>query len=485
MNNYDLEKTNSAISKIKANEIAEAQTILSKINNSKSYFNAALALEKMNKLDLAIEYYDKSIKIDDKYFPAFINKSKLIEKKGNILLAIECLNNALKIKINLHYITYYNLGNLYSKILNYKIALKFFIKSYKLNKENLHALHNIGNILEELGKFKFSLNVYNELINKAEKRNITNNFPKTLLNRSLLLIKLGNYKDGFKDYEQRWLTSEFVNRKKNFGVETWKKDQNISGKTLLVYNEQGLGDTIYFFGCLKELIKKNIKVIFLIQKSLKDLYQNIDKEITIISNEDKLPKFDYSISLLSLPYYLDIDEKKIENLRVKLKPEKELISSWRSILSKNKKNIGISWKGGIDNTKKLRSIELKKISKIFNQYKNINFYCLHHEYNDNELKILDNYSNVFYYIGDKMNFSNVSALCFNLDLTITIDTSIAHISCATGTETWILLKKNPPWLFPINYNTSLMYPSAKYLKQDRFNDWDSVVEKISLDLKNL
>lgn len=485
MSNYNLKKTTLAISKIKQDKIDEAEIILSELNNSKSYFSAAIELEKINNLDFAIEFYDKSIEIDENYLPAFVNKSKIIEKKGNIISAIKCLESSLNIKTNLHYITYYNLGLLYSKILNYKIALKFFIKSYKLNRDNIISLHNIGNILEEIGKFNFSLGIYNKLIDEANKKNIISKFPKTILNRSLLLIKLGNYKDGFKDYEHRWLTPEFVNRKKNFGVETWKKDQNISGKTLLVYNEQGLGDTIYFFGCLKKLIKKNIKVIFLIQKSLKDLYQNIDKEITIISNEDKLPKFDYSISLLSLPYYLDIDEKKIENLRVKLKPEKELISSWRSILSKNKKNIGISWKGGIDNTKKLRSIELKKISKIFYQYKNINFYCLHHEYNDNELKILDNYSNVFYYIGDKMNFSNVSALCFNLDLTITIDTSIAHISCATGTETWILLKKNPPWLFPINYNTSLMYPSAKYLKQDRFNDWDSVVKKISLDLKNL
>ena len=178
MSDNNSEKKNLVIIKIRENKIDEAESILSEIKDPKSYFNAAIVLEKMNKLDLAIEYYDKSIKIDGKYFPAFINKSKLIEK-GNILLAIECLNNALKIKINLHYITYYNLGNLYSKILNYKIALKFFIKSYKLNKENLHALHNIGNILEELGKFKFSLNVYNELINKAEKRNITNNFPKT------------------------------------------------------------------------------------------------------------------------------------------------------------------------------------------------------------------------------------------------------------------------------------------------------------------
>ena len=100
-------------------------------------------------------------------------------------MAIQCLNDALKIKINLHYITYYNLGNLYSKLLDYKNALRFFIKSYKLNKANLHSLHNIGNILEEKGKFKSALKTYNHLINEAKNKNIINNFPKTLLNRSL------------------------------------------------------------------------------------------------------------------------------------------------------------------------------------------------------------------------------------------------------------------------------------------------------------
>ena len=483
-NNY-LEKTNLAIVKIKENKFDEADAILSEISNPKSYFEAAIALEKISKLDLAIKFYDKVIEIDSNYFPAFINKSKLIEKKENILSAIQCLNHALKIKTNLHYITYHNLGDLYSKLLDYKKSLKFFIKSYKINKDNLHSLHNIGNILEELGKFKFSLKDYNLLINEAKNKNILNNFPKTLLNRSLLLIKLGNYKDGLRDYEHRWLTPEFVNRKKNFGVETWKKGQNISGKTLLVFNEQGLGDTIYFFGCLKELVKKNIRVVFLIQKPLKNLFKNINKKISVIYNETELPKFDYSISLLSLPYYLDIDEKKIENLRIKLEPEKELVSDWKSILSKKKMNIGISWKSSQEKQSKYRTIDFSLITNLFTEHKNINFYCLHHEYEDNEKSILNKFKNVNYYLGDKMNFSNTSALCKNLDLVISSDTSISHISCATGTKTWIISRKNPSYLCPINSDKSLMYPTAKYFKQDKFNDWAGVVKKVSLDLKKL
>ena len=485
MDNNQLKQFDKAIKKIKEKKLQESEKILSKINNSKAYYNAALTAEKINNLELAIKFYDNSIQLNSKYFEAIINKSKVFEKLGKINSAIECLKDATKIKSDFHYITYYNLGNLYSKLLDYKKALKFFIKSYKKNKDNLHSLHNIGNILEEIGKFRFSLKAYNKLINKAQSKNMINNFPKTLLNRSLLLVKSGNYKDGLKDYEYRWLAPEFKNRKKNFGVETWKKGQNILGKTLLVFNEQGLGDTVYFFGCLNELIKKDIKVIFLIQDSLKDLFKNIDKKITVISDEKNLPKFDFSISLLSLPYYLDIDEKKISKIRYKLNPKRKLISNWSKIISKKKKNIGISWKGGIDNTKKTRSISLKKISQVFNQNQNLDFYCLHNEYNEQEIKILDKYNNVFYYLGDKMNFSNTSALCYNLDLTITIDTSIAHISCVTGVETWILLRKNPAWLFPFNKKKSLMYPTAKYFRQDKFNCWNDVINKVSFKLKKL
>ena len=82
MSNSDLEKTNLAIVKIKENKIDEAEAILFKIKNPKSYFNAAIILEKMDKLDLAIKFYNSSIEIDSNYFPPFINKSKLIEKKG-------------------------------------------------------------------------------------------------------------------------------------------------------------------------------------------------------------------------------------------------------------------------------------------------------------------------------------------------------------------------------------------------------------------
>ena len=71
-----------------------------------------------------------------------------------------------------------------------------------------------------------------------------------------------------------------------------------------------------------------------------------------------------------------------------------------------------------------------------------------------------------------MNFLNTSALCKNLDLVISGDTSI--LSCATGTKTWIITRKNPSWLCPINSNKSI---TAKYFKQD-FNDWSGVIKKV-------
>ena len=83
MNNTNLEKKNLAIVKIRENKIDEAETILSKIKDPKSYFNAAIFLEKMNKIDLAIKFYDSSIKIDPNYFPSFINKSKRKKRKYN------------------------------------------------------------------------------------------------------------------------------------------------------------------------------------------------------------------------------------------------------------------------------------------------------------------------------------------------------------------------------------------------------------------
>ncbi len=484
MNNFKLEKFNEAIHKIKEKKIKESEKILSDINNSRAYYNAALASEKINNLDLAIKFYDNSIKLNPNNYQSFVNKSKVIEKKGNIISAIECLESATKIKSNLHFITYYNLGNLYSKIFKYSLSMKYYKKSYKLNKNNLLSLHNIGNIYEELGNFKMSLKVYDQLINEARKKKLINKFPKTLLNRSMLLVKMSKYKEGLKEYEYRWFTPEFINRKKNFGVETWNKSQNITGKTLLVFNEQGLGDTIYFFGCLKELIKKDIKVIFLIQKPLENLFKNFNKKICVISDEKKLPKFDYSISLLSLPFYLDLDKKKISNIRINIKPEKKLENYWNSILSK-KNNIGISWKGNQSKEAKLRTIGLEKISLIFKQHPNLNFYCLHHEYSDEEKKYLKKYKNVNYFLGNKMSFSNTLALCNNLDLVITIDTSVAHISCVTGTKTWILSKINPSWLFHVNSNKSIMYPSAKLYKQSEFNNWDDVVDNVSLKLKKL
>lgn len=150
-----------------------------------------------------------------------------------------------------------------------------------------------------------------------------------------------------------------------------------------------------------------------------------------------------------------------------------------------KKNIGIAWKGGQFKEGKLRSIELRKINLLFEQHPNLNFYCLHHKYTNDEIKNLNKYKNIKYFTGKKMDFSNTFALCRKLDLVLTIDTSIAHISCVADIETWILTKKNPAWLFHVNSDKSLMYPSAKLYKQTKFNYWDDVIKRVSLDLDKL
>ena len=447
------------------------------------YFNFANLFRLKKEYKKSINYYEKILEKSPNNFYALNNRCLVKKEMKNYQSAIQDFKYLINLNTNLSYIAIFNLGDLYLEINKFKLAYNCYKKSIKLRPNYFPALVNISNILFDLEKYKWAKNLYDKAINFAYKTNNKDKINQIKYNRSLLLLKNGDYKNGWKDYEFRWFSKSFINRYNKIFDPYWKKDNNIANKTLLIFNEMGLGDEIHFSMFVPELLKKNINVIFQVSNPLYELYKNFHSKIKVIKQNDLLPKFDFSISIMSLPYYLDLDKNNFPRPKKFLFADKKKVSLCNNKLSKSKLKIGFVYSGSNKNpSNKFREINIKKFSKLFTKNEDCDFFNLSNDNSTEDIAYLKNFKNVYVYSKNEMNFENTASLCMNLNLVITVDTSIAHLSGALGVKTWILLSKNSDWRWLISKKDNIWYENVQLFRQKKLFQWEIVLNEIMQSL---
>jgi len=112
----------------------------------------------------------------------------------------------------------------------------------------------------------------------------------------------------------------------------------------------------------------------------------------------------------------------------------------------------------------------------------VSWISLKNELSEVDKSTLHNNSLILDFADDLQDFSDTAALIECLDLVITVDTSVAHLSAALGKKTWVLLPYTPDWRWQLERDDSPWYPSIKLYRQPSIGDWTSVLEKVKLDL---
>ncbi len=392
------------------------------INNT---FKCYVLLRDLENSDL---YYDKARKIDENYIEFKHTKAKYLILKNQIAEAIEILRENIdkpRFLVTL-IVLYFNLGR---------------------NEEGKKLL------IQSKAKMEKDPNYYNYL--------------------GLRLLYEGNFKDGWRFYEHR------NSKKFDFFKETkeWSGEK-IENKNIVVFNEQGLGDSIQFSKYLIPLCKIAKKVTFVTKDSIKYLFKDELENLTIETIENcKNNKFDAKIALGSLVKFF-FKEKfgKNENLIIS---NKELDLEWKKKIPHDKLNIGISWSGSFNGPNEpYRSIPLQKLKKLLSL--DVNFYCLQNEIWDRDLDFFKS-SNLINCGEYKLN--EIASIIQNLDLVITSDTSLLHLSASLNKQTWGILSLYPDWRWG-EFNKINPYSSLKIFKQKSFNNWSEIEELIVTELQS-
>ncbi|HPN36958.1 MAG TPA: tetratricopeptide repeat protein [Melioribacteraceae bacterium] len=366
---------------------------------------------------------------------------------------------------------YINLGIIYGKRKKYKDAVSFLLTALSIKPNNYNICYNLAYAYQELGVIDKAIYYYGLSVKYKP------DYANSYFNRSLLYLLTGKYEEGWNDYYEWGYKSGDLTKRALEGIE-WN-GENLRNKTILIYCDQGYGDTINFIR-YAQFIKMNGAYIFVeVPKCLQKLFLNfnsIDK--LIIKEETSLPKTDYYSSIFKLAKFFYANTDKQINFPY-LYPTKREVNKWKQFLGDNKKlKIGFVWKGNpIPEINNKRHIELHYFYKLF-AIKNTEWYSLHPEKNIEITIAKEKFSNVLDLTKNITNFNSTAALICNLDFVVSIDSAVAHLSGALNKTVLLMLNFMPDWRWGLWGNTTNMYPSAKIFRQKEIGNWEMVINEI-------
>ena len=310
------------------------------------------------------------------------------------------------------------------------------------------------------------------------------NHVEAHVGRAITWLLLGDFAHGWREFEWRWKTSQgrAMQERKGFSQPPWLGAEDIAAKTILLHSEKGLGDTLQFCRFAKHVHGLGATVLLQVQEALVEVL-DLDGVAQIHADTRQPPPFDVHCPLLSLPMALKVELATIPAEKY-LRAPPASAARWRAKLGeRSKPRVGLVWRGDpnnpIDHRRSLTLAQLLPHLPDRHQYMSLQM-----ELNESERGIVAAYSLNFRQ-SQEMNFVETAALCECLDLVISVDTSVAHLSAALGQKTWILLPFNADCRWLLDRSDSPWYRSAKLYRQERSGDWGSVLTRVAADLNRL
>ncbi len=443
--------------------------------NPRYIYNVGLALFDQGDFDRAKEYFQKCLAIDPSIPEAHNNLGACSLKLHDPLVALNHANRA--IELNPDYAeAWSNRGNAFNDLKRHDEALASHERSIELNPDYAEAWSNRGNAFNDLRRHEEALASYDRSIE------LKPDYAKAHWNKSLVLLRCGFFEEGWKLYEWRWQLDSSTSLRRDFIQPLWRGEQPIAGRTILLHAEQGLGDTIQFYRYVKLVALRGAKVIVEVQKPLVGIFKTLGGSITVVAKGDVLPKFDYHCPLLSLPLAFKTDLNSISADIPYLCPDNKKLQEWSIKVGLKKQiRIGIVWGGSREHKNdKNRSICALAMSKLLTD--NFEWFSLQKEYRDGDRQMLER-SKVYDYSNVLLDFSDTAALLSQLDLVISVDTSVAHLAGAMGKPTWVMLPYIPDFRWLWDREDSPWYPSMRLFRQPAPGDWSPVIYNVSSALR--
>jgi Flp pilus assembly protein TadD len=435
----------------------------------------ALLYLTLGRLDEAEQYCNQVLSFDPADAVMYNCLANVKQEQGDYAAAEVAYQTALQHGAGKAEI-YANLGNLFHAKGDFQQSLDWYKKSLALVPDSAATLASLGFLYFRYARFDEARDCFDQALQLEPDNHAVR------WNRALLLLLLGEFRQGWQDYESRFKTVDTIRQfgRRHSDKPRWT-GENIKDKTLLVYAEQGLGDTLQFCRYLP-LIKERVgRLVFECQLPLSGLMKSLEGVDQLITPGEEM-EYDVQIPLLSLPGLLSTDFENMPAEVPYLQADAEHLSKWHGIINGSGLKVGLVWAGnpkGLND--KRRSFDLQTLAPLA-ELENVTFYSLQKGEAGEQLRnppagleIID--------LGPQLeDFSDTAAAICQLDLVISVCTAVAHLTGALGRPAWTLLSYPADWRWFRDRQDSPWYPTMRLFRQSEMGDWVPVLERVAAEL---
>jgi tetratricopeptide (TPR) repeat protein len=446
--------------------------------NWEAWNNRGIVLDQFERYDEALKSYDRALALapDD---------HNVLHNRGAALICLLRYDEALPLFERLiaddpdRADNWSCHGVALASLMRIDDALKSFEKGLFLDPGSLRALNGKGMALVALGRIEEGIAAYKRA---AE---LHPNNPMTLGNLAFAQLIGGNLKDGFAHYEWRRKDGPIGKNQRSYKQPEWS-GEDLAGKTLLLHPEQGLGDVVQFARFVPLLAVQGAHVVVEAPPPLATLLTTLEGNPTIIRSGETLPPFDLHAPLMSLAHKLATTLETIPAIIPYLRADEAKRANWREKLAPLKgKRVGICWSGHrIHRNDHARSIPLATFAEALD-VEGVSWVSLQREVRESDEPHLRARPDIADWMHDVADFADTAALIAELDLVVTVDTSVAHVAGAIGKPVWILITSAPDWRWLRDRSDSPWYPTVRLFRQPTLGDWPSVIANVRQALRAL
>jgi len=441
---------------------------------AQAWNNRGNALQGLKQFAEALDCYDRALALHPDYPQGHNNRANALRRLGRLPDALAATDRALALDPgNAEALN--DRGNVLQDMNLLDEAITSYDRALALRPDYLDALNNRGTARAQLMRFDAALVDFESAIAFQPEA------AQAYWSKAIALMRLGDLEQGLRLYEWRKKLPAPIEAR-NYRQPLWTGSEDITAKTLFLYIEQGLGDTIHFYRYALMARARGARVILSVQDCMVRLLQDAGADIEILGAADVPQAFDYHAPLISLALAFATTMATIPAPIPYLRAQSGRVKDWAARIGPNEFKIGVCWQGATSIAG--RSFPLAALAPI-SQIENVRLISLQkgvgaEQIAQTGLCVED--------LGDDFDagrdgFLDSAAVMESLDLVITADTALAHLAGALGRPTWLALRYMPDWRWFLGRADSPWYPQMRLFRQPAPGDWTAVGVEMEAQLR--
>ncbi|MFI5337001.1 MAG: tetratricopeptide repeat protein [Opitutales bacterium] len=471
----NLGSVHKAAGELEQAEAAYRQALVVRPEYAEAWYNLGNVRLARRQPAAAEEAYARALALAPRHAAAHNNRGQALKELGRLDEARAAFATALTLKPE-YAEAQTNLGNVLQAERRWEEAIAAHRRALAWQGDLVEAWSNLGNALMALNRTGEALAAYRE----ARRRRPA--AADLAYNEGLAHLLQGDFRSGWEGYERRWEMGD-LRRRPVQNRPAWDGKESLSGRSIVVYAEQGLGDTLQFARYFPLLGERGAIVHAVVQKPLRSLLGRIRGVRSVGTAGEPWPECDFHCPLLSLPRVLGTELATIPagTPYLTARPDRvEAAAGWLAAVPPPR--IGVVWSGNpAHRNDGNRSLPIAALPPIF-AAAGAQWVSLQKVLRPGEAEVLAA-SGVGDLSGRLQDFEDTAAVLAGLDLILTVDTAVAHLAGAMGRPAWILLPYAPDWRWLLEREDSPWYPSVRLFRQTEPGDWTAVLVRVAAELQ--